>query len=241
MDLLSAVVHHLGTLTDDLDEPGADLQAMLEVLLDDVTTAVPSFCGLRIELTGPAYPLVDLWVPRQAAESAPEPARSPPVRASLQVPVPPLASAKTVTTLTFYAGASAAFDVLAADLRLACGLDGEIVVDEHLHLWPPAGGDKDRDDDRGTDAVDQAVVINQALGLLIGLGHLPEAAWSELRRQAHVHGIDTSARARQLLAGLTDAREPGFGAPHPSTPRPGERHRAGPNGQDGLASGHAVP
>ena len=42
----------LSELTEVLDDPATDLQAILAVLIDDVTVAVPSFLGLRMTLRG---------------------------------------------------------------------------------------------------------------------------------------------------------------------------------------------
>lgn len=204
MDLPQAVVDHLTGLTEALDVPGADLVAMLEVLLDDVVTAVRSFCGLRLTIPAHVPGTVGLVV------DVPTTAPPGPARASLYLPLPALAGNRPTddesrqsswTAVTFYAGTAGAFVDLAADLRLALGLDGEVVIDGHLHHWPPGRDPDDRDGGLARPSADDVVVISQAVGFLIGRGHLPEAASTELHRQAHAQGVSAAARARQLLAG----------------------------------------
>lgn len=109
---------------------------------------------------------------------------------------------RSSTAVTFYAGTAGAFVDLAADLRFALGLDGEVVIDGHLHEWPPDAGSGDQaGSDQQAEAAADAAVINQAVGFLIGGGYLPEAALTELHRQAHARGVSAAVRARQLLAG----------------------------------------
>ena len=43
-----ALVHELDVLSGALDDPGPDLHAMLRLLTDDLTAAIPSFLGLII-------------------------------------------------------------------------------------------------------------------------------------------------------------------------------------------------
>ena len=50
MEFPASLSAQLSELTDALDDPGTDLQAILAVLIDDVTAAVPSFLGLIMTL-----------------------------------------------------------------------------------------------------------------------------------------------------------------------------------------------
>ena len=43
MEFPASLRAQLSELTDALDDPGTDLQAILDVLIDDLTLAVPSF------------------------------------------------------------------------------------------------------------------------------------------------------------------------------------------------------
>ena len=46
MNFPASLSQQLSDLTDALDDPGTDLQAILALLVDDLTAAVPSFLGL---------------------------------------------------------------------------------------------------------------------------------------------------------------------------------------------------
>src|SRR6476661_7547300 len=50
MEFPASLSAQLSELTDALDDPGTDLQAILDVLIDDLTLAVPSFLGLTMTL-----------------------------------------------------------------------------------------------------------------------------------------------------------------------------------------------
>ena len=49
-DPFGLLTQQLGDLTITLDDPGTDLKAMLDVLSDDLTAAVPSYLGLTLTL-----------------------------------------------------------------------------------------------------------------------------------------------------------------------------------------------
>lgn len=187
MDLPPQLIHQLAMLTEALDIDGADLQAMLEVLIDDVIHAVPTFAGLQMLITLSGVTTVT-DVPIAAV----------PVKASIHLPLP-TADPNAGISATFYAGAAGAFDALAADLRLALGLDGEVIIDGHLdgHL---EGQPVDPGRSGGElESTLQTSLRQQAIGVLIGQGHHPDQAAAELRRQAHAYGVSEIERARQLL------------------------------------------
>ena len=57
MDPFGRLSQQLGDLTLTLDDPGTDLKAILDVLCDDLTAAVPSFLGLTMTLNLDEGPL----------------------------------------------------------------------------------------------------------------------------------------------------------------------------------------
>ena len=64
-----------------MDDLGTDLQAILAVLIDDVTVAVPSFLGLRMTLHMAGEPVTVTAIGPTAARTA---------RSSLHLPLDPL-------------------------------------------------------------------------------------------------------------------------------------------------------
>ena len=123
MDFPRALSGQLSALTDALDDPGTDLQAVLAVLVDDLTVAVPSFLGLTMTLRlggDPDHADRDRWGPGDHRG------------ASLQLPLDQLAGAGPDSVVVFYAGSPGAFVDMAADTRRAYDLDGQVVVDGHL-------------------------------------------------------------------------------------------------------------
>ena len=66
------MITQLAALTETLDEPGADLQAMLQLLIDDLTQAVPSLLGLTLTVTRGGVPVtLQVLPPEQRTQSAP--------------------------------------------------------------------------------------------------------------------------------------------------------------------------
>ena len=177
----------LGALTIALEDPEVDLQAVIAALAADVTAAVPSFLGLTMTLLLDGRPVTVTAIDADLATAA---------GTSLRLPLGPLAGAAPGSFVVFYAGRPGAFVDLAADTRYAYGLDGDVVLDGHLtpQTWP-AGAHP------GVSGSDELRVINQAIGLLIGQGRLPEEAHEELLRCAAHHGRGLSGAAEDLLTG----------------------------------------
>jgi hypothetical protein len=183
MQWSSPLPAQLTVLTAALDEPGTDLEAVLSVLVDDLTAAVPSFLGLALTV------VVDGHRVTLAAADANPPGGA---RASLLLPLDLLTGADPDITLVFYAGHPGAFVDLAADLRFAYGLDGEIRIDAHLPaLTPPPSG---------VAGLAEQTLINRAIGYLIIEGFDPADAATELRRRADATGRSVADTARDLLA-----------------------------------------
>ena len=191
MEFPASLSAQLSELTDALDDPGTDLQAILAVLIDDVTAAVPSFLGLRMTLRLAGEPVTLTAVDPGTVGTA---------RSSLQLPLDPLAGAGPGSVVVFYARAADAFVELAADTRRVYGLDGQAQLDRHL----PGRG---TDIDVVTDAA-QAAVVHRAIGWLIDRGLSPEDAAGELRRRAAATGRTLSAAAQELLETGTPGRDP---------------------------------
>lgn len=193
MDVPRALSEQLSALTDALDDPGTDLQAVLAVLVDDLRAVVPSFLGLRmtLRLGGDPITLTAIDADRETAASA-----------SLQLPLDELAGAGPDSVVVFYAGSPGAFVDLAVDTRRAYGLDGQVVLDSHLI---PAT------DASGVTGLDDLTAINRAVGVLIDQGHHPDEANGELLRLAENDRSRIPEAARRLLdgvAGTHRAREP---------------------------------
>ena len=203
-----ALSRQLAALTDSVDEPGTDLQAVLVGLADDLMAAVPSFIGLRMTLHLDNWPITVTTIEAGQAAAA---------GASLQFPLDQLAGAGPDGTVVLYAGQAGAFVDLAADARRVRRLDGGVVVDGHLSCTdnPGAPGPP------GASGLDESTVVNQAIGVLVDRGRLPDEAHEELlRRAAHVRQCVPDA-ARRLLAASARGLGPAQ-LPEPRTRRPPE-------------------
>lgn len=164
MDFPASLSQQLSDLTDALDDPGTDLQAILAVLIDDLTAAVPSFLGLAMTLRVDGESVALTAIEAGALRAA---------RSSLQLPLDPMAGAGPGSGVVFYARDADAFAELAADARRLHGVDGQVLLDRNLPdggaVQPPV-----------TDPA-QGAVIHRAMGVLIERGLTPEQAAQELR------------------------------------------------------------
>jgi hypothetical protein len=175
----------LGGLTNASDDPGIDLQVVIAEVAADVTAAVPSFLGLTLTLLLDDRPVTVTAIDADLAAAA---------GASLQLPLGPLAGAAPGSSVVFYAGRPGAFVDLATDTRYAYGLESDVVLDGHL--TPPTRTVRAHP---GVYGFDEMRLINQAIGVLIGHGHLPGEAHDELRRRAADHGRGLPEVAEDLL------------------------------------------
>ncbi|AZI57207.1 hypothetical protein EH165_02585 [Nakamurella antarctica] len=179
---LSAV---LATLSENLGPLGGDLEAMLGVLADDLTAAVPSFLGLtinvRVGMTTLTFSTMD-------------PDRGVAVAASLAMPA---AHVESSTRMTFYASRRRAFAALATDAQNwteftgGFDLDGEDMVE----IPDPAATLLDFD------------AINQVLGVLMETGLSIEGARSNLENRTAAFG-GTAAEMAELLLACNDFMDP---------------------------------
>jgi hypothetical protein len=187
MDIPHDLVAQLADLTDALDEDGTDLQAVLSVLIDDLMTAVPSFLGLTMHIqpngTDSDGLTLDLLPPTSAAR----------VETSLLMPLHVLGVSRPCSLVVFYAAQPGAFVDLAADTRHLYGLDGQVVLDQHL---PTAGSTAVPTEVFGHTGT---TAINRAIGVLIERGNTPEQARDLLHRHADQHGIPLQVVAQKLL------------------------------------------
>jgi len=176
-----ALVEGLSLLSDALDDPITDLQAVLSVLTDDLAAAIPSYLGLTVTLL-----VQDDSVIVSTLDTGHEE-----VRASLLLPLLPLGESAVAGSVAFYSGSGGAFIDLAGDAKWFFTLDGPPVLDAHLL---PAGIDA-----TGIRGLTALSGLNQALGALIEDGHTPHDAHTELRRRAHRDGQSIPDAARHLL------------------------------------------
>lgn len=186
MKLTPALVADLTSLTSALDDPDVDLQCSLDRLGATVGKAVSSILGLSMTVRVADHPIT-LTTTRTAAPATA--ARSAVVGASISMPLPEQAA-----TVVFYAGSPGAFVDLAADVAHAWTLPpGAVVLDAQLDPHP------DCDSCAEVGGLAEFDVIHQAVGVLIGRGHLPAAAHHELDQQARTTGVDVIAAARAIL------------------------------------------
>lgn len=189
MKIGAALAADLAMLTVALDEPGADVLHSLHQLGVDARAAVPSYLGLSVIVDGndPAFTFTTLDV-GVAGD----------VHTSLRLMLPGVGGgppASPSVALVLYAGTPGAFVDLTADLAWLTGrLPSDFPLDQHLSV--PSGSD-------GATYLSAASVINQAVGVLIGLGYTPGEAHSKLDAQAVGEGTDRHTAAQLILDTLT--------------------------------------
>jgi hypothetical protein len=159
----------LSALTAALDDPGTDLETILEVLVDDLSAAVSSFLGLRMTLQLDGCPLTLTTMDADLALTA---------GASLTLPVGRSTDGAPGGTVVFYARHPGAFVDLAADLHRVHDLDCDVYLDGHL---PSAGDQPCRS---GITGLAELSIVNQAIGVLITRGYTPAGAIAELGSRA---------------------------------------------------------
>jgi hypothetical protein len=140
MDVPASLSQQLSDLTDALDDPGIDRQAVLAALVRRLSAAIPSFVGLTMTLRVAGEPVTLTAIEPEDLRRA---------RSSLQLPLDPLAGAGPDSAVVFYARDVGAFADLAAETGRLHGTDGQVLLDGQL---PPAPTDPPpvRDDPTGT-------------------------------------------------------------------------------------------
>ncbi len=170
----------LAELTDALDEPGADLGAIIAVLADDVRGAVGSFLGLTIHLAVEGIPFLLTAIGGEHIYAATTSLRIP-----LHVPGSPAAG-----HIIFYAKNANAFSGLAHDAGRSPALTLHIILDQDLPQETDSVETNGHADQRD---------INQAIGVLIERGQLPDQAREQLTADAAENNIPVAEVARRLL------------------------------------------
>ena len=183
MEFPHVLCDQLAELSEALAEPGTDLQAILAVLIDDITAAVPSFLGLTVTLH------ID---GRTVTITATDPDLAARANASIKLPLGPIAGGPA-GTIIFYAHDTGAFTDLATSTRRALNLHGQVVLDGHLHRIPTLGSTNIHD----------TTTINRALGVLIARGYPPDQAAAELSRRAKHDGHTRARAAHEVLNSTT--------------------------------------
>ena len=188
MKIGAALAADLGILTAALDEPGADVLHSLHQLGVDAQAAVPTYLGLSVTVDGsdPRFTFTTL-----------EDGTADDIHTSLRLTLPGVGDgrASPSVALILYAGTPGTFVDLTADLAWITGRPpSDFALDQHLSV--PAGSDS------GT-YLRAALVINQAIGVLIGRGHTPAHAHRELDTQADSAGTDRHTTAQFILDTLT--------------------------------------
>jgi hypothetical protein len=185
VEISAALAADLALLSQALEDPGVDLEAGLRAFTVTVKRAVSSYTGMTMTITldghDISFTVHDDTTPRPASRPA----------ASLLVPLAGPTPTDADSTLLLYAATPGAFVDLAADLSYALGIGlTDLILDAHLD--PPA-------DDVGVDGLAHHRAINQAIGVLIGRGHTPEAARHELHRLAALDHGDLRAAADSVV------------------------------------------
>jgi hypothetical protein len=181
----AALAADLKALTEVLDRPGVDLEALLHAFADDTKRAVDSYLGLTMTMTVDTHPVTLSTMDSTNAAT------------SLRVPLDGLGAIEPGSVLLLYADKPGAFIDLAADLTFALGMPPDtLTLDDDLSpaRQPP-----------GVDGLLEQSRVNQALGILIDRGHLPGSAHAELHRLAR----DARATLPAIAAHLIATTQPG--------------------------------
>ena len=188
MEITAALAADLAILSEALDETDADITDALRQLVVDVRLAVRSYLGLTVTSDG-ATPHLSLTAMEDHAHPDD-------VVSSLMMPLSDGSIDGTGLPLAviLYAATPGAFVDLAADL---CWLTGRLLTDFALdqHLILPAASDSDG-------AVRAASLVNQAIGVLLGLGYTPEQAVIEIDTRAAAAGHSRTDAANVILGSL---------------------------------------
>lgn len=184
MDVPPALVEGLTLLSDALDDPVMDLEAILSVLTDDLTAAIPSYLGLIITLHVDGNPII---------VSTLDSATNGDARSSLMLSLLPHGPFSSPGSVAFYSGTAGVFVELADDARWIFNLNGPPVLDGHLAVG------RNGSEPAGIRGLAAYTNINQAIGVLIEEGHTPEGARAELARRSLRAGRSLPEAALQLL------------------------------------------
>jgi hypothetical protein len=197
VDQTNSLSAALARLTESLDRPEADLEGELRRLSDDLSSAVDSYLGLSITITGDAGPVsLSTWH---------DPAGRAEVGSSLLIPLPLICATPPGSVLILHAAQPGAFVNLTADLSFALGEPlPTFVLDQHLteHL--------NRTSTPELIGLAESSQINQAIGVLLACGHTREQALAELWHRAGDVPSDLHTAAEAVI----NRADLGLG-PHP--------------------------
>lgn len=189
MGLTQSLTASLTLLGEALDDPDLDLPAAVNEFAETIRSAVGSFEGLSLHVTGPIGGLGFTLMGEDATWTGPGST----VGASLLLPMLPT-DGEQCSEIVLYAANPGAFVDLAADLAVLTATPlPELVLDEHL--------DPDRRQQDITEVLD-AAVIDQAVGVLLGWGWTPEEASAALDDRPARRGKDRLGAAAELIADL---------------------------------------
>jgi hypothetical protein len=191
LDISAQSAADLAVLSHALDGD-ADLETTVRDFAAAAKIAVASFLGMTVTVIAGGHEVNFDMQERAGAEFE--------IAASLLIPLANITVTKAGSCLVLYAATPGAFVDLAADLTYALQVGPDaLIVDAHLN---PSF------DDAGPDGLADMTHINQATGILIGRGHTPDSASTELRRLAHLAETTIRGAAHQLIHAAT--RGPGL-------------------------------
>jgi hypothetical protein len=189
MTITAALAADLGILTAALDESGADIAQSLHQLGLNARAAVPTYLGLSVIVGDDDDPSFTVALADGVVAGD--------IRTSLWLTLSGVAERRETlaVALILYAGSPGTFVDLAADLAWLTGRpSSDFVLDEHLRIV--AGS--------STRMQLAAVVVNQAIGVLIGRGYTPQQADGHLDTLAANAGTDRHAAADRILVTLVE-------------------------------------
>ncbi len=169
MHITAALSVDLALLTQAIDRPEIDILDTLNRLAADARRAVQSYLGLSLTTAGDA-PFTFNALERHATPED--------VRSSLLMPLPHSGTGNAAAgpKLILYAAQAGAFVDLAADLSWLTDVQlCDYALDQHRSMIALPSTEP---------TVHATSVINQAIGKLIGRGHLPDEAHKKLTAQA---------------------------------------------------------
>lgn len=191
MDISAQLAADLAVLSQALDDD-ADLETTVRDFAAAAKLAVSSYLGMTVTVIAGGHE-VRLNVPdhdRAVHE----------IGASLLIPSTDMAATESGSSLVLYAATPGAFVDLAADLTYAMQVGADALVLD-AHLTPSL-------DNAGIDGLADMTRINQAIGILIGRGHTPAGASTELHRLAHSAETTVRVAAHRLIHATS--RRPGL-------------------------------
>jgi len=206
---LSTLTAQLSALTTTLGNPGTDLQAILDVLVDDLSASVPSFFGLTMTQQFDGFDVAMTAMDADPTRRA---------RASLVLPLDIGGADDPACTVVLFAAEPGAFSQLAAGIQHVNGPDPRVVLDGPLPSPLPKSG---------VSGLAELSAVNRAIGVLITRGYFPEEARTELRRCVR-DGLDSVPDVARRLLLSTNAPRPCETTPVLTVGRHPERLSTGP-------------